>query len=82
MVEMLTWPVNLLSSLPSLNKDTVMDEFEKKALDRAQKWVGTGMGYAIEHGTRPSTIGSVLCSNPLAMLAWYVCLDLCRKYAK
>lgn len=28
------------------------------------------MAYALEHGTRPATIGLVLSSSPLALLAW------------
>src|SRR6266536_3360301 len=31
-----------------------------------------GFAYAMEHGTRPSTIGHVLSSNPVALLAWWV----------
>lgn len=43
---------------------------EKDSLDRATKWRATGMAYALEHASRPSTIGLVLSSNPLALLAW------------
>ncbi|KAJ1324762.1 microsomal epoxide hydrolase [Microdochium nivale] len=39
-------------------------------LERARAWDSTGRGYAIEHGTRPATIGLVLSSSPLALLAW------------
>ncbi|KAF1944653.1 epoxide hydrolase-like protein [Clathrospora elynae] len=48
----------------------VLTAFEKEALDRQKKWQATGTAYAQEHGTRPSTIGNVLSSNPLALLAW------------
>jgi hypothetical protein len=47
-----------------------MNKMEKDALEHAKKWQETGMAYAQEHGTRPSTIGNVLSSNPLALLAW------------
>ncbi|EUC46736.1 hypothetical protein COCMIDRAFT_4273 [Bipolaris oryzae ATCC 44560] len=60
--------LNMIVTHP--DEKTVVDEVEKQTLARAQKWGATGMGYAIEHGTRPSTIGSVLASSPLAMLAW------------
>lgn len=30
----------------------------------------TGSAYARTHGTRPATIGMVLSSSPLAVLAW------------
>ena len=45
-------------------------DFEKEALGRAAKWRETGTSYAMEHANRPSTIGLVLSSNPLALLAW------------
>ena len=32
--------------------------------------MATGMAYAQEHGTRPATIGLVLSSSPIALLAW------------
>lgn len=61
--------VNMFSNQeePDMN---ALNAVEKKALERALKWRATGMAYALEHGTRPSTIGNVLSSNPLAILAW------------
>ncbi|KAF1926207.1 putative epoxide hydrolase [Didymella exigua CBS 183.55] len=47
-----------------------LSELEKKSIASAQAWQETGIAYAQEHATRPSTIGSVLSSNPLALLAW------------
>ena len=49
-----------------------LSDLEKTAIASARAWKETGSAYAQEHGTRPSTIGSVLSSNPLALLAWYV----------
>ncbi|KAH8650678.1 Alpha/Beta hydrolase protein [Ilyonectria robusta] len=43
---------------------------ERQHLERSKAWQNTSMAYAIEHGTRPATIGLVLSSNPLATLAW------------
>lgn len=43
---------------------------ESDALARQEKWFQTGMAYAMEHGTRPGTIGLVLSSSPLSLLAW------------
>ncbi|KAJ1324493.1 microsomal epoxide hydrolase [Microdochium nivale] len=45
---------------------------EQKALDRTQRWQETGFAYALEHGTRPSTVGLAISSGPLALLAWCV----------
>lgn len=43
---------------------------------RAELFRTTGMAYAMEHATRPSTIGLVLSSSPLALLSWFVIFDL------
>lgn len=43
---------------------------EMAGLARAQAWLQGGTAYAQEHGTRPGTIGLVLSSSPLALLAW------------
>jgi hypothetical protein len=51
----------------SLN-DTTPDEREHLAFSNT--WSETGSAYAYEHGTRPSTIGLVVSTSPLAMLTW------------
>jgi microsomal epoxide hydrolase len=43
---------------------------EKRGVDRMHTFMTSGRAYAIEHGTKPSTIGLVLSSSPLAQLAW------------
>ncbi|KAF4444177.1 hypothetical protein F53441_11236 [Fusarium austroafricanum] len=45
-------------------------EAEKKGIPRAQDFDRLGSAYAFEHATRPSTIGLVLSTSPLALLAW------------
>lgn len=62
--------LNMITTLATPDETTVMNAAERETLARFQKWSATGIAYALEHGTRPSTIGSVLASNPLAMLAW------------
>lgn len=52
--------------------ESKLTDLEKTAIKSANAWRQTGSAYAQEHGTRPSTIGSVLSSNPLALLAWCV----------
>ena len=47
-----------------------LDDFEKRCLERGTEFQMTGSAYAMEQGTRPSTIGLVLTANPLALLAW------------
>lgn len=50
--------------------DDKYEEPEKKGLDRMEQFKTKGSAYAMEHGTKPSTIGLVLGSSPIAQLAW------------
>lgn len=43
---------------------------ELAGLERGIQFRDFGTGYSIEHATRPSTIGLVLASNPISLLAW------------
>lgn len=52
--------------------DDALTDFEKEGMERAKDWSQKGTAYAMEHGTRPSTIGLALSTNPLALLAWSV----------
>lgn len=47
-----------------------LDEIDIAFANRAASFHASGSAYAQMHGTRPSTIGHVLASNPLALLAW------------
>ena len=47
-----------------------ISEAEKVGLERMRKFFEVGRAYAIEHATKPSTIGLVLSSSPVAQLAW------------
>ncbi|CAI6342208.1 unnamed protein product [Periconia digitata] len=47
-----------------------LSETEKKGVQRAEEFKWTGDAYGRMHGTRTSTIGHVLSSSPLALLAW------------
>jgi microsomal epoxide hydrolase len=57
--------------------DSTLPEIEQDALKRWEAWKLTGTAYALEQATKPSTIGFVLSSNPLAVLAWYVHSPIC-----
>ena len=52
---------------PDESKLTPVEQIASKS---ANAWRQTGSAYGLEHSTRPSTIGSMLSSNPLALLAW------------
>ncbi|EOA91286.1 uncharacterized protein SETTUDRAFT_162049 [Exserohilum turcica Et28A] len=62
--------MNLASRTSEPDANTVMTQVEQEAVQRSKTWYKYGTAYAQEHGTRPSTIGNVLSSNPLALLAW------------
>lgn len=58
---------------PPENADKLpLDEIEKKFFPQVEKFTKLGSAYASEHGQRTATIGLVLSSNPIALLAWYV----------
>jgi microsomal epoxide hydrolase len=44
---------------------------EQKGVTRATEFLRIGSAYALEQATKPSTLGIVLASNPVALLAWY-----------
>ncbi|TFB01656.1 Putative epoxide hydrolase [Trichoderma ghanense] len=51
-------------------KDSQISQVEKRGLERADDFLKLGSSYALQHATKPSTIGLVLASNPIALLAW------------
>lgn len=69
---MLTLEVNMGMIPPPKNyQELEVTELEKKAQAGGARWRDTGTAYGQEHGTRTATIGLVLSSSPIAMLAWY-----------
>lgn len=64
--------LNMLPMYPPANKDELAPptDMEMVALGRGMTFAQGGMGYAIIHGTKPSTIGLAIASSPLALLAW------------
>jgi len=64
--------LNMAMVPPPSNADQLeVVDLEKKAQARGEAWMDTGTAYGQEHGTRTATIGLVLSSSPIAMLAWY-----------
>ena len=67
----LTQAVNMMMiPRPGDVPEEVVTPAEKKGLKRAEEFGTTGNAYAREHATRPATIGLVLSSSPIALLAW------------
>ncbi|KAI9711725.1 MAG: hypothetical protein M1820_001869 [Bogoriella megaspora] len=54
---------------PPVSGDTISIA-ERDGLARAAAWQKTGTAYAMEHGTRPATIGLALSASPIALLCW------------
>ena len=59
-----------MRSPPASVADLPLGEQDCQYVERGKRFQATGSAYAMEHGTRTSTIGLVLSSNPLALLAW------------
>lgn len=57
-------------SRPEGVSDDELTALEKNGLERMNEFRTMGTGYMVEHGTRPSTIGHVVSTNPMALLAW------------
>ena len=62
---------------PENINDDNMSALEKQGLEKSDGFGRLGSAYALEHATKPSTIGLVLAANPLSLLAWYVVLSSC-----
>ncbi|KAL2356293.1 Alpha/Beta hydrolase protein [Cryomyces antarcticus] len=59
----------IMLCLESVAEDSLrLEEREKEGLNRGDEFGKTGTAYAMEHTTRPATIGFVLSSSPLAMI--------------
>jgi microsomal epoxide hydrolase len=50
--------------------DSKVSTLEKQGLERADEFLRLGSSYALQHATKPSTIGFVLAANPISLLAW------------
>lgn len=64
--------LNMLPMYPPANKDELAPptQTELVSLGRGMTFAKGGMGYAIIHGTKPSTIGLAIASSPVGLLAW------------
>lgn len=59
----------LRADLPAL-KNIQLNERDQSRLKRFHEFNNTGSGYALEHATRPATIGFALAASPMALAAW------------
>ncbi|KIX94634.1 uncharacterized protein Z520_09680 [Fonsecaea multimorphosa CBS 102226] len=62
----------LINRPASATDDSTLSKIEQEGVKRQAIWRATEAAYALEHGTKPSTVGFVLSSNPVALLSWYV----------
>ena len=72
----MTSAVNLAIGCQPESEDEVkaMSERDQQGIKRMTDFSEKGSDYARFHGTRPATIGLVLSSSPLGLLAWYAYL--------
>ena len=68
---MLTVAVNLLIPDQSNYSTIGLSAADLEHIERMRRFKTTGSAYAMEHGTRPATIGLALSASPLSLLAWY-----------
>ncbi|KAL2373912.1 hypothetical protein RJ035_004335 [Blastomyces gilchristii] len=65
------YPTPTITSPPDgIATDGSLTDSERAGMQRAELWKRTGNAYSMAHGTRPSTIGLLLGTSPLALLAW------------
>lgn len=53
-----------------VDESTSLSEIDKEKLNRFYSFSQTESAYAFEQATKPSTLGFVLSSSPVALLAW------------
>ena len=61
-----------MMSQPQGFDSLILPEEDRLGVERGAQFKNFGTAYAIAHATRPATIGIVLSSSPLALLAWFV----------
>ena len=61
---------NMLMRTPENADSLSLSDLERKVLPKRQEFMTKGSAYAMEHGTKPATIGLALSASPLALLAW------------
>ncbi|KZV68202.1 alpha beta-hydrolase [Peniophora sp. CONT] len=49
---------------------TPYDEHDRAAIQRKQDFLNTGIGFLLQHNTKPQTIGYSLEDSPIGLLAW------------
>lgn len=63
--------VNLcIGAAPDDEEAKQLSAGDQKHMSRTMDFATMGNAYARMHGTRPATIGLVLSSSPIALLAW------------
>ena len=63
----------IMSQPKGFDLSTLVEE-DRIGVERGTQFKSFGSAYAVTHATRPATIGIVLSSSPLALLAWFVAL--------
>lgn len=56
-------------NVPKLDK-SILDEYDRSCVERLDEFMQYEFAYRNEHATKPATIGIVVASSPVALLAW------------
>lgn len=72
LISLRCWLVNFLMvpTPPPNAAGETLSAVEKEGLARGLDFFKFGIAYALEHAINPSTIGLVLASSPMALMAW------------
>ncbi|KAF2462450.1 putative epoxide hydrolase [Lineolata rhizophorae] len=63
--------LNFCADLPMLSYSREnLSDHDRRRLQRLDEFMREGIGYGMMHATRPATLGFVLSSSPVALLAW------------
>jgi len=68
------WAIRLvnfcfMSQPPGIDSSTLSEE-DTKGIEQFAEFKAFGSAYAVAQATRPATVGIVLSSSPIALLAW------------
>ena len=74
MAVVLDWASRLVNfcfmSQPAGINSSALPEEDIEGVERLVEFKTVGSAYAVAHATKPATIGIVLASSPIALLAW------------
>lgn len=68
--------LNMMAAQPPEDMSSLTAD-EGAMFQKAGEFMDSSYGFALQQGTRPSTVGLALSASPLALLSWYVITSCC-----